>query len=97
MSPVTRPLRLVTSGLRRLDQTPIPLAAEHAPQRRPAIAFTLMRFLSACYLCLVVSLNAIAAPVEFAFRVPAETGNPFAREVWAEVVLPHQETQIVPA
>lgn len=56
-----------------------------------------MRFLSACYLCLVVSLNAIAAPVEFAFRVPAETGNPFAREVWGEVVLPHQETQIVPA
>ena len=38
-----------------------------------------------------------AGPVEFAFAVEKTGQNPFAREIWAEVVLPTHETVRLPA
>ena len=36
------------------------------------------------------------APVTFAFELPADDRNPYARELWAEVVLPSQQTLTLP-
>ncbi len=37
-----------------------------------------------------------AAPVTFVFELPAGDPNPYARELWAEVVLPSQQTLTLP-
>ena len=36
-------------------------------------------------------------PVTFAFAVPSDQGNPFARDIWAEVVTPSGKTMRLPA
>ncbi len=43
--------------------------------------------------------TALAKPVEFEFKVPdnPEVKNPFARELWAEVVTPSNRTVVLPA
>ena len=36
------------------------------------------------------------APVTFVFELPADEHNPYARDLWAEVVLPSQQTLTLP-
>lgn len=48
-----------------------------------------MRPLFVLLLVLAGLAPAVAAPIEFAFRPEAIPGNPFVRELWAEVTTPH--------
>lgn len=45
----------------------------------------------------LIPLVAAAAPVEFSFKLERTAGNPFAREIWAEVATPGGHTLILPA
>lgn len=45
----------------------------------------------------VLPLFAAAAPVEFSFKLERTTGNPFAREIWADVTTPSGQTLRLPA
>lgn len=57
-----------------------------------------LRLLTWAGLCAAVSLGCLAAgPVEFVFRAPGARQNPFARELWAEVVLPSGKILSLPA
>lgn len=46
---------------------------------------------------LAVSECIAATPVEFAFRLPVSRENPFARDVWADVIAPSGKTLRLPA
>ncbi|HUG11576.1 MAG TPA: DUF5060 domain-containing protein [Opitutaceae bacterium] len=50
-----------------------------------------------CALLALTSAAFAAGPVEFAFRPPTSEGNPFAREISAEVVTPSGKTLRLPA
>ena len=63
---------------------------------RPGGTRTLFVFFAALSL-LFFPLCPAAGPVEFIFRLPAGTPNPFAREVWAEVVAPSGKIVRLPA
>lgn len=56
-----------------------------------------LRAVGLALLALCLPLLASAAPVEFSFRIEAAAGNPFAREIWAEVVTPAGATLRLPA
>lgn len=46
----------------------------------------------------IVSAGAVGvSPVEFSFKVASDGGNPFARELWAEVILPSGRSLKLPA
>ena len=57
---------------------------------------TLFCFFAALFLR-SFSLGVAAGPVEFTFRLPAGAPNPFAREVWAEVIMPSGKILRLPA
>jgi hypothetical protein len=48
-------------------------------------------------LALLLPLFACAVPVEFSFKLKRIDGNPFARQIWAEVVQPDGHTVLLPA
>ena len=45
----------------------------------------------------VVTARAALEPVEFSFRLPASPQNPFARDIWAEVITPSGKMLRLPA
>jgi hypothetical protein len=48
-------------------------------------------------LFLTAAAQAAPEPVTFAFTVPSDQGNPFARDIWAEVITPSGKTLRQPA
>jgi hypothetical protein len=48
-------------------------------------------------LALLLPFLACAAPVEFSFKLKRTDGNPFARQIWAEVTQPDGRTILLPA
>jgi hypothetical protein len=56
-----------------------------------------MTFLRALPLALLVASLASAAPVEFSFALTRTAGDPFAREIWAEVATPDGRSLLLPA
>jgi hypothetical protein len=76
---------------------PDTLVAHHADMsffpRRRAFAWFVVRML----LFLTTVVQAAPEPVTFAFTVPSDQGNPFARDLWAEIITPSGKTLRLPA
>jgi len=57
---------------------------------------TFLRTLPLAIILLLASF-ASAAPIEFSFKLKRAAGDPFAREIWAEVATPDGRTLLLPA